>query len=542
MFRVKNSLSDTSLKSTFLLRRRMLQSSYFLITGIILAALSLRIWSAFSDPPYIFHPDEPNHVTTIQNILKTGDLNPHFFNYPSMFIYVNALAYIPYYLAGKFYGMFTTIDDVISPTIENMGTAFTQSPGSIELDRSVTILFATASVLLIFFIGRRLTKNQWVGLIAAFMMAVSPTSVYNSRFTTPDTFLVFWALLTFFTAILILQEGKKSHYILAGLFAGFTISSKYNGALIMLTVIGAHFFRTGWTGVRDRKIYLACLMCLLGFILITPFSFLDYKYFLKAIKSEAIHYAIGHPGMEGDAALWYIKYLWNIEGIACLLALVQILRGFYKHSRETMLLSVFVIPYFIFISSYVVRNDRTLLPDIPFIFLLCAILIVDLYSFKLSFLHPKRRVLIKGVAVLIMTVTFVIPLKNTIKDSIERTTIDSRTTARVWLNRYLPDGAKVAIESYSPFVNPARFKVSSFSRMIDNSSQWYIDNGFDYLVFSQGMFARFYHNPKNYKNEINSYESFFHTFNHVKSFTDGGYEIRVYKINKDNMNTANNST
>ena len=149
MFRVKNSLSDTSLKSTFLLRRRMLQSSYFLITGIILAALSLRIWSAFSDPPYIFHPDEPNHVTTIQNILKTGDLNTHFFNYPSMFIYVNVLAYIPYYLVGKLGGMFTTIDDVISPTIENMGTAFTQSPGPIELDRSVTILFD-------FFIGHNL--------------------------------------------------------------------------------------------------------------------------------------------------------------------------------------------------------------------------------------------------------------------------------------------------------------------------------------------------------------------------------------------------
>ncbi len=69
-----------------------------------------------------------------------------------------------------------------------------------------------------------------------------------------------------------------------------------------------------------------------------------------------------------------------------------------------------------------------------------------------------------------------------------------------------------------------------FGRMIDHKPEWYIDQGFDYLVFSEGMYGRFYREPERYRSEISQYESLFSRFDLVKVFNDGGYEIRVYKI------------
>jgi len=56
-----------------------------LIGIILLIALSVRLWGVNYDLPYIYHPDEPGYIAISQNIFKTGDLNPHFFNYPSLF-------------------------------------------------------------------------------------------------------------------------------------------------------------------------------------------------------------------------------------------------------------------------------------------------------------------------------------------------------------------------------------------------------------------------------------------------------------------------
>ena len=64
--------------------------------------------------------------------------------------------------------------------------------------------------------------------------------------------------------------------------------------------------------------------------------------------------------------------------------------------------------------------------------------------------------------------------------------------------------------------------------MIYHTSEWYIANGFEYLVFSQGMFGRFYQEPDRYSSEVSQYEDLFGAFDVVKTFTDGGYEVRVY--------------
>jgi hypothetical protein len=91
----------------------------------------------------------------------------------------------------------------------------------------------------------------------------------------------------------------------------------------------------------------------------------------------------------------------------------------------------------------------------------------------------------------------------------------------------------VAVESYAPFVNPDSFSVQGVGRMIDYPPEWYQANKFDYLIFGQGMFGRFYRNPNQYQAEVSQYDKFFNQFKLLRLFTDGNYEVRVYQVDPD---------
>ena len=67
-------------------------------------------------------------------------------------------------------------------------------------------------------------------------------------------------------------------------------------------------------------------------------------------------------------------------------------------------------------------------------------------------------------------------------------------------------------------------------RIIDHEPEWYIENGFEYLVFSQGMYGRFYLEPERYNMQVSQYDSFFNRFELIMKFIDGDYEIRIYKV------------
>ncbi len=502
-----------------------------LIGIILLTALGARIWGVNYDLPFIYHPDEPRYVAIIQNIFKTGDLNPHFFNYPSLFLYINSFAYIPYYLFGKLFGVFATRSDILFPVSLAMGVAQSPMPSTILLGRIITVIFGVGTVGLTFAIGKRLTGKATVGLLAALMVAVSPVNVGNSRSITPDTFMVFFAAAAFLATVFVYQQGKTRHYIMAGIGIGLAASSKYNGGLIILPLLLAHFLRYGKTALKQPNLYLALLLTGLGFFAATPYALMDTSKFLADLSYESQHYATGHAGEEGDALKWYLDYMWQTAGVIYILAGVEILRGIYSRSREIILLSCFPLVYFVFISSFEIRNDRTFLPLTPFLFLLAASFLVHLLSetnaIRSNSLRKLSVLAVAGLAIAGLSM----PASKMITDTIRLTTVDSRETARVWINNNLPAGARLAIESYSPFVDPSRFYVQRIYRMINYPPEWYVAQGFDYLVFSQGMYGRFYQEPDRYRTETSQYDNLFRQFHLVKLFTDGGYEVRVYRVN-----------
>ena len=80
--------------------RRLAQKYEYVVDviGLVLLSSTLRLWGIGFDLPNLYHRDEAKYVTIPLKILKTGDYNPHFFNYPSLFFYVLSAVYVVYFL------------------------------------------------------------------------------------------------------------------------------------------------------------------------------------------------------------------------------------------------------------------------------------------------------------------------------------------------------------------------------------------------------------------------------------------------------------
>ncbi|HSH79553.1 MAG TPA: hypothetical protein VLA19_13600, partial [Herpetosiphonaceae bacterium] len=71
-----------------------------------LAALALRGWGAGWSLPYADHPDEPAVINVVLRIIE-GRLDPDFFFYPSLMLYLQALNFKLHFWWGLRSGVYS---------------------------------------------------------------------------------------------------------------------------------------------------------------------------------------------------------------------------------------------------------------------------------------------------------------------------------------------------------------------------------------------------------------------------------------------------
>jgi 4-amino-4-deoxy-L-arabinose transferase-like glycosyltransferase len=501
-----------------------------LLAAILLIALALRAWALDFGLPYLYHPDEPNKIESAQNIVKTGDLNPHYFRKPTLLIYANALLYVPYYAVGKARGDFSSPADIPGPERLTMGVGHIAAPGAVVMGRSLTVVVGVLGVLLTWLLGKRLFDRPEAALLSALAVAVSPVNVTQSHYIEVNAFLGTALLGVGWYSLGIYDLGRRRDYLLAGFLTGVAVSCKYPGVVVAIMPVAAHWLRSGRRLKPLGFLTQYFLAVPVGFFLFTPFALLDPVSFVLGAGSEAYHYASGHEGLEGMAPLWYLEYAARYEGPLTLLAVVGLVWALLRKLDRIVLMGVFVVAYYVFISCFQVRNSRTFLPITPFLFLLGCWLLVELAD-RVRYAIPSGRRAWAGVGLGLLTiVSLAVPLQEAIRFDQSLGQVDSRETARVWIEENLPKGSRVMIESYSPFVRPDEFQVDTTIRMTSHPPQWYSVKGYQYLVFSQGMYSRYFRDPKRYPQEVAEYQELFDRFPLVRKFEDGGYEVRIHAV------------
>lgn len=505
-----------------------------LVTAALLAilalALALRLYGIDFGLPYLYHPDEPNKVATAQNILKTGDLNPHYFKKPTLLIYANALLYVPYYLVGKAEGRFATPGDIPAPDRPLMGTGYIAAPDAMVMGRTLTALMGVLAVLLTWAVGRRFYAGPWVPVLAALAVAVSPMQVTQSHYIEVNIYLVAALLGVCWASLGILERGSGRDYLFAGFLVGVAISCKYPGVVGIVFPATAHWLRSGRKFPVDGHLKLLALMVPAGFLLFTPYALLDPVNFVKGAGYEAGHYASGHEGLEGNTLFWYLRYAWTEEGPLTAVAAIAAFLVIRRRDPRLTVLASFPGVYFVFISLFQVRNGRTFLPLTPFAFLLGVGLLAELGEEARRLLPAPKRLMAGAALVVVLLAGLGVPFANALAFNRGLVTVDGRETSRAWIEAHLPAGTAIALEAYSPYLRPERYRLTYLQRTVDSAAAWYRARGIEYVVFSEGMYGRYVREPKRYADRLAAYQALWDSFPEVQRWADGGYEIQLRRV------------
>jgi 4-amino-4-deoxy-L-arabinose transferase-like glycosyltransferase len=458
-------------------------------------AFILRAWGTrFGLPEAFYHPDEHAIVERATGILRTGDYSPHWFNYPSAYIYVQALTYIPYFLISAARGFGNSIP--------------AEAPyGFYYAGRLMTALVGALTVPLVYVLGRRMFGRR-TGLVSAALVTFSLLHAVHSHYVTTDVPMAFLVTLSLLFSYLALQKAGLRYTLLAGLFAGLATSTKYPAAVAILPVLVVQLVTVRWTdwGVLGQRVGLTVGAFLAGFFLGTPYAILEVNTFVASLASVLGHYGTGQPGFEGSATwLWYLgQMLTGPDVLVVALALGGILWAMIKHTRKDLLLLSFVIPYYVVVSAWPTRFERNLVVLVPLLAVLAARFMVEAVSWMAGRWSAVRRYETPVLAALVV-MAIALPLWAIVAFDDAIAQRDLRTVAAEWVNANVPPGSRIVIEVFSIPLERDRFDVSQLVRIDSEDLEWYRQEGIEYVIVSDGHWQVLFAHPEQYAREIETY-------------------------------------
>lgn len=462
---------------------------------LFLVALLLRAWGArFGLPEYIFHPDEHAIVERAASILRTGDYSPHWFNYPSAYIYLQALAYVPYFLVSAARGFGNTI-----PLTAPYGFYFA--------GRLLTAMVGALTVPVVYMLASQAFDRR-TGLVSSALLAFNLLHIVHSHYVTTDVAMAFFVTLSLLFCCQLLHKQQTKYSILAGLFAGLAASTKYPGAVALVPVLLAQVLVTGRARWEDlsRRLGLSVGVFAGGFLLGTPYAFLELHTFLSSLASVVGHYGTSQPGFEGSwSALWYVReVLSSADLLFGVVALLGVLWALARRRRADLLLLSFVIPYYLLLSLWRVRFERNLIALVPVLAILAARFLVDAIAWVTRRWPGLTRWEIPVLACLTALV-IALPAKAAMDFDRALSQRDHRTLAAEWVNANIPTGSKVVTEAFSIPLDQERFKVVELVRIDSEDLAWYLDEGVEYVIVSDGHWRTLFQEPERYTREIATY-------------------------------------
>jgi 4-amino-4-deoxy-L-arabinose transferase-like glycosyltransferase len=462
---------------------------------MFLAAFSLRAWGArFGLPEYVYHPDEHAIVERASSILRTGDYSPHWFNYPSAYIYLQTLAYIPYFLVSAARGFGNAI-----PVSAPYGFYFA--------GRLLTALVGAVTVPAVYLLGSKAFDRR-TGLVSSALLALNLLHVVHSHYVTTDVPVAFFVTLSLLFSCQLLDTRQTKYTILAGLCAGLAASTKYPGAVALLPVLLAQILVTGRQRWEDlsRRLGLSLGVFVGGFLLGTPYAFLELHTFLSSLASVVGHYGTSQPGFEGSwSALWYVRQvLSSADLLFGMLALLGLLWALLRRRKADLLLLSFVVPYYLLFALWRVRFERNLIALVPLLAILGARFVVDAVSW-LGRRRPGWTRWEVPVLACLTALVIVLPAKAAVDFDHALSERDHRTLAAEWVNANVPARSKVVTEAFSIPLDEERFEVLELVRIDSHELQWYVDEGVEYVVVSDGHWPILFEEPERYAREIVTY-------------------------------------
>jgi len=350
--------------------------------GVILLGAVLRFWALDFGLPFVYHPDEHNLTFHAMEAGAQGG-NPGWFEYPSLMMYLLGALYLVYY------GILRLLGDIPGASAfwqlyKSDAVAFTL------IGRTLVAALGTGTLAVVLRLGRW-GYGRTTGLFALIFLSVAFLHVRDSHFITVDVPLTLFCTLAVLWALL--GCCKDPGYLRwAAVAAGLATGTKYTGALALLPVGAAVWLLPGQnTKSRIRKAVACAGICILVFLITTPFAVLDWSSFWRDVRyqlftTESSELLYGGGGPRGLVYLQQ-ELRWGLGLPLELLALIGVGYALVRRQRSDKIILAFLIPYALFIGLWSRHWGRWILPIVP----LLAVLAARFWAEQVIFRLRSRR-------------------------------------------------------------------------------------------------------------------------------------------------------
>ena len=478
--------------------------------GLVLAlaaAALLRFWALSQGIDFNLGVDEPEIMERAVRMMKTGDLNPHFFDYPTLYMYVQAVVAVVRFLFGAMAGKWASL-------------AQAQTGDFYLWGRAVTAILGSATVYVVYRIGMR-----WSGrtaLLGAALLAVMPMHVRESHYVLTDVPATFLVMLTCLLSLRAHERATLKDFAIAGAAAGLAGATKYNGALSLLMPLAACAMTPSLRPSR-AVVGLATIGGMLAaFFIAAPYTFLDLPHFLNQFARLSSEFKA--PAITNEP-IWivYLKHLRiALEWPGSILVLLGVVGGIARvvvgpDRLKWLLATAFPLLYFKFIAGQNIIYARYLLPLIPFLSLLAAALIVWLVTriHKMPLSQPVRNLATIGLTLVAITP----PAYSAIGYDANAAKTWTNELAYEWIRRELPPGTTIRLEGSLAIKLPAAYKTSYAKELRFDRVELYAATGIQYLVASSQCYGPYLAAPDRFPVEYADYQRIFAQSDEVARFT-----------------------
>ena len=503
------------------LPRLFTRPELWLCLAIVMLAAALRLYGIGHDLPYSPAVDEPAVVGRAVDMMKTGDLNPHFFDYGGLVIYLHLLVAVPRFIAGALAGEWNTL-------------AAADTHDFILWSRVVTAILGTLTVLVVYLIGRR--RSEATGLIGALLVAVFGQHVRESHYALTDVPLTFAIAAAWLASLRAGERPSLARFAVAGALAGLATSAKYPGVFAFVLPLLVIWATPGSLGVvRLRATLVTVGAGAAAFLLTSPYTVLDLPAFLDAFAYLANVYRAGAPPAEPPWLL-YIKHFRNGAGYGLLYAVVPAVAWTIwqlgrRQSRVFALLAL-VVPaiLYAFISRQQIVYGRYLLPILPFVAVMVGGLAGDLLRLVAA-ATPRRAVRVAAAAALVA----LLAAQPAVQASRFARSLGLENTTRLaheWIRAHVQPDQKIALETRLIVPDERRHAVTFVSRLIDHPAEYYRDEGFVYVVAADQAFGGAFRGDQS--PDAAAYRQLVRQMEPVQQWVPGrdqrGPEIRIFRV------------
>jgi len=355
---------------------------------------ALRFWNLTAGLPSRIGVDEPVIAQVAVHIMKSGDFNPHFFDYPGLYIYVQTLVACVRFVMGTLDGLWRSLDQFW--------------PEHLFLwTRALNSALGTLTILIVYRAGLR--WGSGVALLSAVLMAVLPNNVREAHFALTDIPLTLFTTLALVQSLRASETGRLAWFLAAGASVGLAAATKYIGALALVMPLIAAAMAAGSGSSRAWRAIAVTGAASGAFLLGAPYTVLDLPAFLNAFGALAVAY---RPRPFGDGAQIYLAHLNVVVGwpgvIACgagtMWGVVRAARD--RDFAKWAIIIMFPLVFFYFVATKHLIFARYLLPVAPFLCLLMAVVVVDSVLWVLRLQQPRQWVRIVVAAAFVGVVLF----------------------------------------------------------------------------------------------------------------------------------------